>query len=88
MLDDTWVLLRDRKIRRGDIPGYLDSEFWSAFRIWKYYRRFGLPNGAGWANEPAFIVEVIDLFEDEREAHEAEEMERRRGVRGPDDGNR
>jgi hypothetical protein len=82
------VLLRDCKVRRGEIAGYLNAEFWTAFRIWKYYRRFGLPNGAGWINEPASTIEIIDLFEDEREAHEAEEIRSRRGGADGHDNNR
>ena len=64
-----WILLRTEKIRRRDARKYLGAEFRYALHVWKRWRRFGLPNGGiGWANESAAVIQILDLFEDEREA--------------------
>lgn len=63
-------------MKRGDIPRYLSGEFWEAYKIWKYFRRFGLPNGQGWTNEPDEVLRIIDLFETEYELFIAEKRER------------
>ena len=73
-LDNTWVLLRDCKVKRGDIRAvYLDEEFRSAYRIFKNFKRYGLPNGKGSNDEPADVIELINLMQDEVDAWEHEE---------------
>ena len=74
-LNETKVVLRDRTCLRGEIPNFLSDEFWEAYRIWKNYRRYGLPNGRGWAEEPEEILRLIDLFEDEIALNQKRERE-------------
>lgn len=77
-LDDTWVLLRDCKVKRGEIRTvYLDEEFRSAYRIFKDYKRHGLPNGKGSNDEPADVIELINLMQDEVDAYEFDEHQKR-----------
>lgn len=55
-------------MRRKEVAAYLGPGFRYALRVWSRTKRYGLPNGSGWANEPAATMELLDLFEDELEA--------------------
>lgn len=57
--------MRDRVVRRNQVHGVLNGEFWSAYRLWKRWRRFGLPTGAGWLAEPETTIRVLEIIEDE-----------------------
>ncbi|ADK81602.1 hypothetical protein [Sediminispirochaeta smaragdinae] len=51
-------------ILRSEVNEYLDDWFWSAFGLWYRYKLFGaLPFSGGWAELPAFIVEIIETAE-------------------------
>ncbi len=67
-------------VRRRDIPRLLSSPlFLSGWKEWARYKRFGLPHGTGWRNEKPLVVRVIELMEQEFEAKQAAEMEKRHG---------
>jgi len=75
------VLLPDRKILRGEVRSYLTSEeFRSALKLWRRWRRYGLPHGGlGWAWEPSATMEILDLFEDEALLYELEKQRPEKG---------
>ncbi|ADK81118.1 hypothetical protein [Sediminispirochaeta smaragdinae] len=51
-------------ILRSEVNEYLDDWFWSAFSLWYRYKLFGaLPFSGGWAELPAFIIEIIETAE-------------------------
>lgn len=55
-------------IKRGEIPSYLDEEFWSAYHIWNNTRLTGrLPYEGGWAEIPYRLTEIITAFQNEYE---------------------
>ena len=59
---------------------YLTSEeFRSALKLWRRWRRYGLPNGPGWAWEPSATMEILDLFEDEVLLYELEKRQPEKG---------
>lgn len=66
-------------IQRKDINSYLDETFWSAYIIWCRTENLGcLPFSGGWAEQPAAITEVINLFKVEQSKWEAEQMEKKK----------
>jgi hypothetical protein len=78
-LDNTVVILRDCTVKRCDIKTkYLDSEFLSCYRIYKNFKRFGLPHGLGWINESAQTIELLNFIQDEVDACEYEEIKKRK----------
>lgn len=50
-------------VERARIPEYLDEYYFSCVQIWNRYKRFGFPFEGGWAEQPAYIVEVIECFD-------------------------
>jgi hypothetical protein len=63
-------------LRRGEFKHYLTGDFWRALGLWRRYRRYGLPGGRGWADEPAALLDLFDLFDDTRDALERRRMKR------------
>lgn len=49
-------------VDRSKIPEYFDEYYFSALTIWNRYKRFGFPFDGGWAEQPAHIIEVIEVF--------------------------
>jgi hypothetical protein len=43
----------------------LTEDLWEAVRIWKDYRRYGLPNGKGMLEESYETISLITAFEEE-----------------------
>jgi hypothetical protein len=54
-------------IKRGEVQDYLTPDFYAAYGLWARIKRYGWPHGAGWANEPAALVELVELFDTELE---------------------
>ena len=78
-LDNTWVLLRNCKVKRSEIKtSYLDNEFWSTYAIYKNWKRFGLPHGAGWLNEHSETIELLNLMQDEIDSCEYDDFLKRK----------
>lgn len=56
----------------------LDRSFRQAMMIWARWKRYGWPDGGGWADQPAQMFDVVDALETECNAIEADKMERAR----------
>lgn len=54
-------------MRRGDLKRLLTDDLWDAVRLWKDFKRFGLPHGGGPQAETAEYIGLIDALEDEYE---------------------
>lgn len=71
-------------VERRRIPELFTEEYFDALAIWKRWKRYGLPfSPLGWADHPAYIVEIIDTFEDAYQAfteQEARRADRRRAA--------
>lgn len=50
-------------VERAKIPEYLNEYYFSCVRIWNRYKRFGFPFDGGWAEQPAYIIEAIEVFD-------------------------
>lgn len=49
---------------RSEVDEYLDSHFWSALDLWWRWKVLGgYPFSGGWAEQPAYVVEVIETAE-------------------------
>lgn len=63
-------------IRRRDVREYVeDPVFLYALQVYQYVKLWGMPNGGGWAEEDAFILEAITAIEIENNKIEAEQYE-------------
>lgn len=52
----------------GDIPQYLNEDFWSQFVIWNNGRLTNsLPLDAIWAKNPQYLIDIITAFQSEYE---------------------
>lgn len=60
--DNMPLIVAEKKILRKDIKTYLTPEFWSVLALWQKIKQYGLPHGNGWADEPAFILDITDFF--------------------------
>ncbi|WP_162510603.1 hypothetical protein [Treponema endosymbiont of Eucomonympha sp.] len=60
-------------LKRREFRKYLTDEFWLALSLWADTKRYGFPSGRGWASEPAALIDLIKLFDSERDALEAED---------------
>ena len=48
--------------KRAEIPGLFTEEYYSVLRIYNRYKRFGLPFDGGWAQQPEYILHIIESF--------------------------
>ncbi len=70
-------MIGDHVLRRSEFREYLDSDFFTAFRLWTRCDRYGLPHGAsGWLEEPGAVIELVELFDGERDRLNLKERKR------------
>jgi len=64
-------------VERRRIPEYFTDEYFDSLRIWNRFKRYGLPFAPlGWAEHPAYIIDIIDTFEDTHAAFMNREAEK------------
>lgn len=74
------VLFNGVKIKWTEIKGFLGEYYYSAVAIYNRFKRYGFPYSGGWAEQPEYIVQLIDVFEstiDKYHSHEREIQERK-----------
>ena len=77
------VLFNGVKIKWTEIKGFLGEYYYSAVAIYNRFKRYGFPYSGGWAEQPEYIVQVLDVFEstiDGYNRHEQEVRERKTNV--------
>ncbi len=52
-------------VKRKDIYPLYTEDLNQAVRLWKDYKRFGLPHGEGYASETEEYITLISAFEDD-----------------------
>jgi len=68
-------------VERRRIPEYFTEEYFDALSIWKSFKRYGLPFAPlGWAEHPAYIIDIIDMFEDTHAAFMEQESKRKQNA--------
>ncbi len=66
-------------VPRSRLADYLTDDFWTALYIWSRTENLGcLPFAGGWAEQPGFISEVLNLFKVEQAAWDRQQWERER----------
>ena len=66
------MVLHGHLIWRADIPKYRTEEAMTAIQLWSNYKCFGLPFAGGWAEQPAVVMDVLEVLENEWRKREAE----------------
>ena len=51
------------EIRKSNIKDYYNEYYFSALAIYNRYKRFGFPWSGGWAEQPDYIVSIIEMFD-------------------------
>jgi hypothetical protein len=75
------ILLRDCVIKRGEVKKYLTPDFYAAYNLWAKIKRYGWPHGPDWINEPAGLVDMVELFDTELELLKERDREKDAGNR-------
>lgn len=50
------------KIERRRIPELFNEWYWSCIGLYAKYKTFGLPFAGGWADQPAYVLDIIEAF--------------------------
>jgi hypothetical protein len=59
------MILRGHSIKRQDIPTYFTYENMQRIEFFWKYKTLGLPFSGGWAEQPAYLVDIIIALETE-----------------------
>lgn len=68
------------KVERKKILDYFNEYYMSALIIYNRYKRFGFPWSGGWAEQPDYIMSIIELFDytmDQFNAYKAEKARKK-----------
>lgn len=57
-------------VKRSDIPTYWTEYYFSALSIYNRFKRFGMPFTGGWAEQPEYLVRIMEVFDALVEQHE------------------
>lgn len=76
--DSKQILAPGLAIQRNKIPDYMFAEFGECVRAWKKWNEKSLlPYSGGWAEQPADLITVFDVFDAVLLEHEKAEAEMR-----------
>lgn len=59
------MVLHDYVVRRDEIPSYFNEENTRRIEFYYRYKAFGWPYAGGWAEQPAHLVDIVELLEGE-----------------------
>lgn len=66
-------------VPRSKLKEYMTDEFWLALYIWNRTENLGcLPFAGGWAEQPGYIAEILNLFRVEQAAWDKAQWEKER----------
>ena len=51
------------QVERSKIPSYFAAESMGKLELFWRYKRLGWPFAGGWAEQPAYLVDIIELLE-------------------------
>lgn len=57
------IIADEWKVDRCKIPDYFTSEFWHNLNIWTICKNRGLPYLKGWAEHPAPLIQLLQIFD-------------------------
>ncbi|MFA5376861.1 MAG: hypothetical protein WC455_14015 [Dehalococcoidia bacterium] len=59
------MVLYGHEIERSEIPSYLVYDNQKKIEFYWKYKVFGWPYAGGWAEQPAYLLDIIELLESE-----------------------
>ena len=59
------MILHGNVVRRDEIPSYFTEETTRRIEFYYRYKAFGWPYAGGWAEQPAHLVDIVELLEGE-----------------------
>lgn len=59
------MVFYDYMVKRDEIPSYFEEENIRRIEFYYRYKAFGWPYAGGWAEQPAGLVDIIELCESE-----------------------
>jgi hypothetical protein len=57
------MVLKGYAVERAKIPEYLSGDNGARLGFYSRYKAFGWPFSGGWAEQPAYLVDVIERLE-------------------------
>ena len=79
------LLFTGEKVDRKKTQEYFTEYYLSALMFHNRFKRFGLPFTGGWAEQPGYLIEVIEIFEHvymQYAENEREKQSRKAGMSG------
>lgn len=76
------ALFNEKTVERNKILSYFNDYYYSCLVIYDRFKRFGLPFSGGWAEQPEYVIEIIETIGacvDSWTAHKRKEAERKYG---------
>jgi hypothetical protein len=58
------ALFNGMTVGRDKILSYFNDYYYSCLAIYNRFKRFGLPFGGGWAEQPEYVVEIIETIDE------------------------
>jgi len=58
------ALFTGGRVERTQIKSYFNDFYHSGMQVYNRYKRFGLPYSGGWAEQPEYLLDIIECFED------------------------
>jgi len=59
------MVLWGHEVWRAKIPEYCTAEAAGAIGLWQNWKMFGMPFAGGWAEQPAVVMDVLEVLEAE-----------------------
>jgi hypothetical protein len=59
------MVLHGHTVRRDEISSYFTEELARRIEFYYRYKAFGWPYAGGWAEQPAHLVDIVELLEGE-----------------------
>ena len=64
-----------RWVWRSEIPALFTERFYRVLAVWwRFHIGLGLPFSGGWAEQPAYIADYLDILESMHQAYQQEKQ--------------
>jgi hypothetical protein len=73
------MLFTGHRIKRREIDKYFNDVYLFGLELHNRFKRFGLPYSGGWAEQPEYLIKIIEIFE--RVYMQYSEQQRKKAVR-------
>lgn len=73
---EAFKYIPDGERKQEAVPGMSKEEWIYYFQIYRFYTKFGMPHGKGWAEEQPWLIDFLAFMDDMRIAVESWRMSR------------